>query len=181
MRKLTIEKMRSLANEHGGKCLSELYAGADTNLHWRCGQRHEWPDIQLREGRWAIPDRAKHTVRPESIGAAISAPHPQHGPSNRGSKPLSGPLEKPGGILEAQYRSPQTPMSPGRILGSCLNRQLSKRGSQRLVRYAAMARAGIGPGFHGSGIKGAIRTSLSDPQRPHRCRAEDETILQFSQ
>jgi hypothetical protein len=31
MRKLTIEKMRSLANEHGGKCLSEVYAGADTN------------------------------------------------------------------------------------------------------------------------------------------------------
>jgi hypothetical protein len=73
------------------------------------------------------------------------------------------------------------PMSPGGILGSCLNRQLSKRGSQRLVRYAVMARAGTGPGFHGSGIKGAIRTILSDPQRPHRCRAEDETIVQFSQ
>ena len=38
-------------------------------------------------------------------------------------------------------------MSPGEILGSRLNRQLSERGSQRLVRYAAMASAGIGPGF----------------------------------
>jgi len=78
-----------------------------------------------------------------------------------------------------RYRQPL--MSPGGILGSRLNRQLSERGVQRLVRYAAMARAGIGPGFHGSGIKGAIRTILSDPQRPHRCRVEDETILQFSQ
>jgi hypothetical protein len=69
----------------------------------------------------------------------------------------------------------------GRNLGPRLNRQLSKRGSLRLVRYAAMARASIGPGSHGSGIKGAIRTILSDPQRPHRCRAEDETIVQFSQ
>ena len=72
-------------------------------------------------------------------------------------------------------------MSPGEILGSRLNRQLSERGSQRLVRYAAMASAGIGPGSHGSGIKGASRTILSDPQRPHRWLADDETVLQFSQ
>jgi hypothetical protein len=62
-----------------------------------------------------------------------------------------------------------------------LNPQLPIRDSQPFVRYAVMARAGTGPGFHGSGIKGAIRTILSDPQRPHRCRAEDETIVQFSQ
>ena len=72
-------------------------------------------------------------------------------------------------------------MSPGGILGSHLNRQLSERRSQLFVRYAAMARDGIGPGSHGSGIKGAIRKILSDPQRPHRCRAEEETIVQFSQ
>jgi hypothetical protein len=69
----------------------------------------------------------------------------------------------------------------GGILGSRLNRQLSVRGSQRLVRYAVKASAGAGPGSHGSGMRGAIRTILSDPQRPHRCLAEDETISQFSQ
>ncbi len=62
-----------------------------------------------------------------------------------------------------------------------LNRRVSNRGSQRFARYAAKVRVGAGPGSHGSGIKGAIRTILSDPQRPHRCRAEDETIVQFSQ
>ena len=71
--------------------------------------------------------------------------------------------------------------SPGEILGSRLNCQLSERGSLRSVRYAANASAETGPGSHGSGIKGASRTILPDPQRPHRCRAEDETILQFSQ
>ena len=72
-------------------------------------------------------------------------------------------------------------MSPGQILGSRLKRQLSERRSPVFVRYAVMARAGTGPGSHGSGIKGAIRTILSDPQRPHRSQAEEETILQFSQ
>jgi len=48
-------------------------------------------------------------------------------------------------------------------------------------RYAANAAAGVGPGSHGSVSSGASPTVLSDPQRPHRRRAEDETILQFSQ
>ena len=72
-------------------------------------------------------------------------------------------------------------MSPGGILGSRLNRQLSKRGPPQLARYAAEARAGIGPGSHGSGIRGANRAIRSDPQRPHRSRPEDEIIVQFSQ
>ena len=61
------------------------------------------------------------------------------------------------------------------------NRRVSDRGSQQPDGYAADASAGTGPGSHGSGIKGANRTILSEPQRPHRCRAEEETILQFSQ
>ena len=61
------------------------------------------------------------------------------------------------------------------------NRRVSKRGPPQLAHYAAEARAGIGPGSHGSGIRGANRTICSDPHNPQRCRAEDETISQFSQ
>jgi hypothetical protein len=57
----------------------------------------------------------------------------------------------------------------------------SARGSQQLDCYATSASAGTGPGFHGSGSRGPNRTICSDPHNPQRCRAEDETILQFSQ
>jgi hypothetical protein len=61
------------------------------------------------------------------------------------------------------------------------NRRVSNRGPLRSARYAAKAGAGAGPGSHGSGIRGANRTVCSDPHIPHRCRAEEETIAQFSQ
>ncbi|SAL32159.1 hypothetical protein AWB73_02846 [Caballeronia turbans] len=37
-----IDKMRALAESHGGKCLSETYENQMQPLRWRCKQGHEW-------------------------------------------------------------------------------------------------------------------------------------------
>jgi hypothetical protein len=39
---LTIEQMRQLAQERGGKCLSDAYVNADTKLLWECAKGHQW-------------------------------------------------------------------------------------------------------------------------------------------
>lgn len=44
-RTLTIEDMRAIAAEHGGKCLSQHYGNAHTKLSWRCAQGHEWDAV----------------------------------------------------------------------------------------------------------------------------------------
>ena len=50
-RKLTIELMRDLARQRGGKCLSEDYVNSKTKLQWQCAQGHRW---------WAIPESIKN-------------------------------------------------------------------------------------------------------------------------
>jgi hypothetical protein len=50
----TIEEMRSIAEERGGKCLSESYVNSKTKLLWECGKGHKWdvtPD-SIKSGRW---------------------------------------------------------------------------------------------------------------------------------
>jgi hypothetical protein len=41
-KKLTIEEMKKLAEERGGKCLSDIYVNKRTKLVWQCGQGHIW-------------------------------------------------------------------------------------------------------------------------------------------
>ena len=41
-RKHTIEMMRSIARERGGKCLSNEYLNANSELKWECAKGHQW-------------------------------------------------------------------------------------------------------------------------------------------
>jgi len=44
---LTIDEMRSLAKNRGGKCLSEKYVNVHTHLLWECAEGHQWEAIPL--------------------------------------------------------------------------------------------------------------------------------------
>jgi hypothetical protein len=52
--KRTIEEMRSIAVEHGGECMSELYVNDRTNLLWECAEGHQWKAIpsNVKKGSW---------------------------------------------------------------------------------------------------------------------------------
>jgi hypothetical protein len=50
-----------------------------------------------------------------------------------------------------------------------------------LKAYANETAGGGDPGSGGHEKRSASPAILSDPQRPHRCHAEEEIILQFSQ
>lgn len=49
-RKLSIEKMHSIAKKRGGKCLSLHYKDAHSKLKWECKNGHQW---------WAVPNNIK--------------------------------------------------------------------------------------------------------------------------
>lgn len=49
--RLTIEEMRRLATERGGKCLSNEYLGSQAKLLWECSKGHQWE---------ATPSSVKH-------------------------------------------------------------------------------------------------------------------------
>ncbi|MEE9213964.1 MAG: hypothetical protein V3U54_04095 [Thermodesulfobacteriota bacterium] len=52
--KRTIEEMRRVAEERGGKCLSNVYVNAHTKLLWKCSEGHKWsttPHI-INHDRW---------------------------------------------------------------------------------------------------------------------------------
>ena len=50
----TIKKMREIAEEHGGQCLSLEYINSITKLTWRCKKGHQWDATphSLHEGHW---------------------------------------------------------------------------------------------------------------------------------
>lgn len=52
--KLTIEEMRLLAEERGGKCLSDRYAGLKSKLLWQCADGHTWQATpgDIKSGQW---------------------------------------------------------------------------------------------------------------------------------
>ncbi len=53
-KKLTIAEMQAIAQERGGKCLSEIYVNADTHLVWQCAKGHQWKTAsrKIKEGSW---------------------------------------------------------------------------------------------------------------------------------
>jgi len=52
--KLTIEDMRAIAAQKGGKCLSEIYKNNVTHLEWECAKGHQWIAVpmSIRKGVW---------------------------------------------------------------------------------------------------------------------------------
>lgn len=50
----TIKDMQKIAEERGGKCLSDKYVSAITKLKWQCKQRHVWESIpaSVKSGTW---------------------------------------------------------------------------------------------------------------------------------
>lgn len=50
----TIEEMHRLAQEHGGKCLSDTYMGAFSKLLWECAEGHQWESAptNIKSGTW---------------------------------------------------------------------------------------------------------------------------------
>jgi len=47
----TLEDMKILASTNGGRCLSDTYINAKTNLLWQCRSGHKW---------WAVPSNVQH-------------------------------------------------------------------------------------------------------------------------
>ena len=52
--RLSLELMREIAAERGGRCLSERYNGIYDRLRWRCAKGHEWVTTanNVRRGGW---------------------------------------------------------------------------------------------------------------------------------
>jgi hypothetical protein len=51
---LTIEEMKILAKEQGGKCLSQEYVNNYTKLLWECAEGHQWEAIpsNIKRAHW---------------------------------------------------------------------------------------------------------------------------------
>jgi len=52
--KYTIEEMRQIAQNRGGKCLSDIYISNQTKLLWECSEGHQWEAIptSIIRGSW---------------------------------------------------------------------------------------------------------------------------------
>jgi hypothetical protein len=54
-KRLTIERMRDIAQERGGQCLSGTYVNNRSKLIWECHLVHVWssaPDTVVNWGSW---------------------------------------------------------------------------------------------------------------------------------
>jgi len=64
--KLTIQHMRKIAREHGGKCLSDKYVTMKTKLLWQCNNGHQWKaqPSDVSHGHWCpyCAGNAKRTI-----------------------------------------------------------------------------------------------------------------------
>jgi hypothetical protein len=49
-----LDRMRRMAHERGGECLSDAYVDAATHLQWRCRDGHEWRATsgEIVKGHW---------------------------------------------------------------------------------------------------------------------------------
>lgn len=92
-RRLTIEDMRRLAAERGGKCLSDEYVNNSINLLWECANGHRW------------------SARPGSLDRLRSwCPHCARYSSSYGERVSRF-------ILEAMFRSPFLKARPSWLVG----------------------------------------------------------------
>jgi hypothetical protein len=62
----TLKELRRIAAGHGGKCLSDTYAGSQSDLLWQCAQGHKWeaPPDRIKQGAWCLycAGKAKKTI-----------------------------------------------------------------------------------------------------------------------
>ncbi len=49
-----LQQLQEIAEQRGGKCLSDKYLDSKTNLSWRCAEGHEWEAVpsSVKTGRW---------------------------------------------------------------------------------------------------------------------------------
>jgi hypothetical protein len=55
--RLGIERMREVARERGGKCLTKEYVNSHTHLLWECAEGHRWqalPANVINRGTWCF-------------------------------------------------------------------------------------------------------------------------------
>lgn len=59
--KLTLDDMKLLASERGGKCLSTEYTDSKSHLEWECSEGHGWETTagSIRQGAWCPVCAAK--------------------------------------------------------------------------------------------------------------------------
>ena len=52
--KKSIEEVQKIAEDRGGKCLSDTYVNAHTKLSWECAEKHQWKakPNDIRSGSW---------------------------------------------------------------------------------------------------------------------------------
>lgn len=52
--RIGIERMREIAGQHGGRCLSETYINVSNRLQWQCAGGHTWEATtnSVLQGRW---------------------------------------------------------------------------------------------------------------------------------
>lgn len=73
--RLTIEKMREIAEFRGGECLSDVYINSGTKLRWRCASAHEWdatPHSVKNDNTWCPYCRYKNEQECRAILEALT-------------------------------------------------------------------------------------------------------------
>lgn len=52
--KPTLKGLHAVAKARGGKCLSDKYKSARTQMHWECAHGHQWKAVwdKIRQGKW---------------------------------------------------------------------------------------------------------------------------------
>jgi hypothetical protein len=67
--KHTIEEMRKLAKDRGGRCLSDRYVGALVKLKWQCRNGHGWEAIPaaVKKGTWCPKCAGKQKLTIEEM------------------------------------------------------------------------------------------------------------------
>lgn len=62
-------ELKKIAEQHGGKCLSDTYLGIDAKLKWQCKEGHTWEAIpySIFKGRWCMKCAAKFRMLPRKL------------------------------------------------------------------------------------------------------------------
>jgi hypothetical protein len=67
-RKHTIQEMQEIAQNRGGKCISDIYISSHSPLVWECSEEHRWestPDSILNQNSWCskCSKKLKYTIQ----------------------------------------------------------------------------------------------------------------------
>jgi len=81
----SIETMRTIAEQRGGKCISEIYAGNHRKLTWECVERHKWEAVpgSIKSGTWCpecsagLGERISRTYMEQLFGEKFPKARPK--------------------------------------------------------------------------------------------------------